>query len=61
MPCPVCKLNTSSISDKQWLPFCSKRCQLIDLGDWLDENHRIPEKDNEAQDWENMNDDDMAH
>lgn len=23
-------------------PFCSKRCKLIDLGDWLDESHRIP-------------------
>jgi endogenous inhibitor of DNA gyrase (YacG/DUF329 family) len=23
-------------------PFCSQRCQLIDLGKWLDEDYRIP-------------------
>ncbi|WP_244061773.1 DNA gyrase inhibitor YacG [Aeromonas caviae] len=23
-------------------PFCSKRCQLIDLGEWADEQKRIP-------------------
>jgi hypothetical protein len=22
-------------------PFCSKRCQLLDLGAWADESHRI--------------------
>ncbi|ATF08941.1 zinc-binding protein [Candidatus Enterovibrio altilux] len=22
-------------------PFCSKRCQLIDLGEWADEEKRI--------------------
>ncbi|MCF7669852.1 MAG: DNA gyrase inhibitor YacG [Verrucomicrobia bacterium] len=24
-------------------PFCSKRCKLIDLGKWLDEEHVISE------------------
>lgn len=62
MLCSVCRQNISLKSDKQWLPFCSRRCQVIDLGDWLNEDHRIPAKDNGAQDWENMNDDDdMAH
>ncbi len=23
-------------------PFCSSRCQLVDLGHWLDESYRIP-------------------
>jgi uncharacterized protein len=23
-------------------PFCSRRCQLADLGKWLDEDYRIP-------------------
>jgi hypothetical protein len=27
-----------------WRPFCSERCKLIDLGDWLEENHRIPDQ-----------------
>ncbi|MGL5553062.1 MAG: DNA gyrase inhibitor YacG, partial [Plesiomonas shigelloides] len=26
-------------------PFCSKRCQLIDLGEWADEEKRIPGPD----------------
>ncbi len=25
-----------------WRPFCSERCQLIDLGEWLSEEKRIP-------------------
>jgi len=24
-------------------PFCSTRCQLVDLGRWLDEDYRIPD------------------
>jgi endogenous inhibitor of DNA gyrase (YacG/DUF329 family) len=24
-----------------WRPFCSERCQLIDLGGWLTERHAI--------------------
>jgi len=26
----------------RFFPFCSERCRLIDLGKWLDEEHRIP-------------------
>ncbi len=26
-------------------PFCSGRCQLIDLGRWLGEEYRIPDRD----------------
>ncbi|MEM9445316.1 MAG: DNA gyrase inhibitor YacG [Verrucomicrobiota bacterium] len=25
-------------------PFCSRRCRLIDLGKWFDEDHRISER-----------------
>jgi endogenous inhibitor of DNA gyrase (YacG/DUF329 family) len=28
-------------------PFCSKRCQLIDLGNWLGERYTIPVSDPE--------------
>ena len=27
--------------ESPYRPFCSERCRLIDLGDWLDERHRI--------------------
>lgn len=39
--CPTCKkevLMTSAFPDR---PFCSKRCKLIDLGEWASEGHRI--------------------
>jgi endogenous inhibitor of DNA gyrase (YacG/DUF329 family) len=26
----------------RWRPFCSERCKLIDLGEWVDESRRIP-------------------
>ena len=41
VPCPTCNKNVLWHSENQFRPFCSKRCQLIDLGDWADENHKI--------------------
>jgi uncharacterized protein len=42
--CPQCKkLIEYSLSNK-FRPFCSERCQLIDLGDWANENYKIPDK-----------------
>jgi endogenous inhibitor of DNA gyrase (YacG/DUF329 family) len=37
----------------KWRPFCSERCRLIDLGEWLDETHRIsePAADDVGRDW----------
>ena len=40
--CPVCATEISWSSDYPHRPFCSKRCQLLDLGDWAGENHTIP-------------------
>ncbi|MGB8926836.1 MAG: DNA gyrase inhibitor YacG, partial [Pantoea agglomerans] len=36
-----------------WRPFCSKRCQLIDLGEWAAEEKRIPSRDdmNDSDNW----------
>lgn len=37
--CPICK----QVTDHEGLfsPFCSKRCQLVDLGHWLEGNYTI--------------------
>ena len=43
VPCPTCSKPVVWASTSRWRPFCSERCRLIDLGDWLDENHRISE------------------
>ena len=42
--CPTCEKLVEWTKESIWRPFCSERCKLIDLGDWLDENHRIPEQ-----------------
>lgn len=39
--CPQCR-KTVTWQDNPHRPFCSERCQLIDLGQWADESYRIP-------------------
>lgn len=39
--CPTCGEEFEE-SDAGHMPFCSKRCQLIDLGRWLDEKPAVP-------------------
>ena len=39
--CPTCDSEVLWDASASYRPFCSKRCQLIDLGDWADENHSI--------------------
>jgi len=39
--CPVCgKLFDPSATEA--MPFCSRRCRIIDLGRWLGEQYTIP-------------------
>ncbi len=40
--CPTCR-KLGPWFDGSFGPFCSKRCRLIDLGQWLSEGHRISE------------------
>jgi endogenous inhibitor of DNA gyrase (YacG/DUF329 family) len=39
--CPHCGKSVVWSPASPWRPFCSERCRLIDLGEWLDENRRI--------------------
>lgn len=39
--CPRCKAEVTWDNNPH-RPFCSDRCQLIDLGAWADERYRIP-------------------
>jgi endogenous inhibitor of DNA gyrase (YacG/DUF329 family) len=39
MKCPICKKEVPP--DGQFLPFCSERCKLIDLGNWASEKYVI--------------------
>jgi len=39
--CPTCKKQVEWISENSHRPFCCKRCQLIDLGEWASEEKVI--------------------
>lgn len=39
--CPTCKKSLRWKECGEHRPFCSKRCQLIDLGEWVNESHAI--------------------
>ena len=41
--CPTCKKLAIYDSNNPFRPFCSERCKMIDLGDWANENYKIPE------------------
>jgi len=42
--CPACNKIFDNIKNNDSFPFCSERCRLIDLGDWLTENHKLSEE-----------------
>jgi len=41
--CPRCGAAVPWTAESRYKPFCSERCRLIDLGDWLLEKHAIPD------------------
>ncbi len=51
--CPTCQRPVPWGPESTYKPFCSNRCRLIDLGDWLDESHKISEplSDELGRDW----------
>ena len=44
--CPTCEAPTQ----QRFRPFCSKRCQDVDLGRWLRGSYRIPTEDAPGED-----------
>lgn len=40
--CPTCGAEVKWEPQSKFRPFCSKRCQLIDLGEWAEEEKFIP-------------------
>jgi endogenous inhibitor of DNA gyrase (YacG/DUF329 family) len=39
MRCPICRKEVPP--DGEFVPFCSDRCRLIDLGNWASEKYVI--------------------
>lgn len=42
--CPACQKPTFW-QDNPYRPFCSRRCRMLDLGCWVDEEYRVPSED----------------
>lgn len=40
--CPTCRQEVKLLVDNRAYPFCSPRCQRLDLAKWLGEGYRIP-------------------
>jgi len=40
--CPQCSKPSLIAPGNPWRPFCSERCKLIDLGDWMNGRFVIP-------------------
>jgi len=51
MKCPICK-KTVAWEANPYRPFCSERCQLIDLGNWASEKYGLPFESDPASDEE---------
>jgi len=41
MKCPICKKEVAFTDP--YMPFCSERCKVIDLGNWASGKYVIPE------------------
>jgi endogenous inhibitor of DNA gyrase (YacG/DUF329 family) len=59
--CPTCKTQFQAGPDNPFSPFCSERCKLIDLGEWLNESHRIPSDEVQNDLYDNPDGDDRTH
>jgi endogenous inhibitor of DNA gyrase (YacG/DUF329 family) len=46
--CPTCKKPVQP--DAKSFPFCTERCRLVDLGNWLDGRYRIASTNDERID-----------
>jgi endogenous inhibitor of DNA gyrase (YacG/DUF329 family) len=44
--CPTCRKETAWENNPH-RPFCSERCQLLDLGSWTEGRYRIPGQQSE--------------
>ena len=43
--CPRCGKMIEYSTSNPYRPFCSERCKLIDLGQWANEDFRVPAED----------------
>jgi endogenous inhibitor of DNA gyrase (YacG/DUF329 family) len=46
LECPTCRkqIKYADLKEVPYRPFCSRRCKLVDLGRWLNEEFRVSEE-----------------
>ena len=42
--CPICRKPAAARKANPSAPFCSPRCRQLDLGRWLGEAYRVPDR-----------------
>lgn len=47
--CPICQRPAAPPGERSPAPFCSPRCQMVDLGRWLNEAYVISEPIDDAE------------
>lgn len=53
--CPKCSNKVPWTEESVHRPFCSRRCQMLDFGDWAMEKNTIPSEE-PTDDWEIFDD-----
>ena len=47
--CPICQKPVAPRGENVSYPFCSRRCRAVDLGRWLGEEYRVPDRQVDEQ------------
>jgi endogenous inhibitor of DNA gyrase (YacG/DUF329 family) len=47
--CSICRKPVAPRAENPAFPFCSKRCRMVDLGRWLGEEYRVPDRQADEQ------------
>ncbi len=42
--CPICKKPVLPRAQNPAFPFCGTRCKTVDLGRWLGQEYRLPDR-----------------
>lgn len=60
LTCPICRRKLPAKSLTPTHPFCSERCKLVDLGNWLGDSYAIPGAPTDLPDLEDLDEATLA-
>ena len=59
--CPECGKSTVYSPENEYRPFCSNRCKLIDLGEWIEGKYKINSDENNQTPEHSLNEFNTKH